>query len=216
MGGSVAPAAMPDRPREQLLDLPEGDPLSTEHIDEKVHLAEAQEQHLKRQLEQIERQKRELEELSRRQEQLNVGKSEFIDKLTRALVVVEREAFEATKRVELLEAFRVSFAHHLGTLESINPKAWEGLDINRELTKALASVDDARAEYSKSFPKVSAAANASEHLDGGDSESGHHYEGGAPANDFLAWLKIGLAFSIPLIVFGLIVLIVIVSRMPGK
>jgi DNA repair exonuclease SbcCD ATPase subunit len=209
---------MPDRPREQLLDLPEGDPLSTEHIDEKVQLAEAQEQQLKRQLEQIERQKRELEELSRRQEQLNVGKSEFIDKLTRALVVVEREAFEATKRVELLEAIRVSFSQHLSMLESINPKTWEGLDINRELTKALAAVDDARAEYSKSFPKVSAAAaNASDHRHlEDDGESGHHYETGAPANDFVAWLKIGLAFSIPLIVFGLIVLIVIVSRLPGK
>ncbi len=206
---------MPDRPREQLLDLPEGDPLSTEHIDEKVHLAEAQEQQLKRQLEQIERQKRELEELSRRQEQLNVGKTDFVDKLTRALVVVEREAFEATKRVELLEAIRISFSQHLANLEAINPKAWEGLDINREITRALASVDDARAEYSKSFPKVSAA-HASERLEGDEIEHGHHHETGAPANDFLAWLKIGLAFSIPLIVFGLILLIVIVSRLPGK
>jgi hypothetical protein len=208
---------MPDRPREQLLDLPEGDPLSTEHIDEKVQLAEAQEQSLKRQLEQVERQKRELEELGRRQEQFNVGKAEFVDKLTRALVVLERETFEANKRVELLEAIRVSFAQHLENLECINPKAWEGLDINKELTRSLAAVDDARAEYSKSFPKISAAAAAA--ADGPGSSSGEAYmgsDGSAPQSDFMTWLKIGIAFSLPLLVFGLIALIVIASRMPGK
>jgi hypothetical protein len=208
---------MPDRPREQLLDLPEGDPLSTEHIDEKVQLAEAQEQHLKRQLEQVERQKRELEELGRRQEQFNVGKSEFVDKLTRALVVLEREAFEANKRVELLETIRVSFAQQLETLDAINPKSWEGLDINKELTRALACVDDARAEYSKSFPKISAAAAAAS-----DSPMAHppeHYlqdESTGSGSDFVTWLKMGFAFSIPLILLGLIILIVIVSRLPGK
>jgi len=206
---------MPDRPREQLLDLPEGDPLSTEHIDEKVQLAEAQEQQLKRQLEQIERQKRELEELGRRQEQFNTGKSEFVDKLTRALVVVEREAFEATKRVELLETIRSSFAQHLGTLEAINPKGWEGLDIKTELTRALAAVDDARAEFGKSFPKVSVAASAAGQ-DDDDHAPSYQHEQSVPTNDFVYWLKIGFAFSIPLIVFGLILLIVIVSRLPGK
>ena len=58
---------MPTPPRDQFLDLPEGDPLSTEHLDEKVQQAEQQEQSLKRQLETIEKQKREFAELSRRQ-----------------------------------------------------------------------------------------------------------------------------------------------------
>ena len=40
---------MPTPPRDQFLDLPEGDPLSTEHLDEKVQQAEQQEQVLKRQ-----------------------------------------------------------------------------------------------------------------------------------------------------------------------
>ena len=34
---------MPTPPRDQFLDLPEGDPLSTEHLDEKVQQAEQQE-----------------------------------------------------------------------------------------------------------------------------------------------------------------------------
>src|SRR5436190_19270647 len=120
---------MSDRPRDQYLDLPEGDPLSTEHLDEKVQQAAHQEQELKRRLEVIERQKRELEEMSRRQEALNTGKGEMVDKMTRALVILEREAFDASKRVETLQTIQESFRSHLDVLESLNPKSREGLDL---------------------------------------------------------------------------------------
>src|SRR6478735_2636879 len=117
---------MSDRPRDQYLDLPEGDPLSTEHLDEKVQQAAAQEQDLKRRLEAVERQKRELEEMSRRQESLNTGKAEMVDKLTRALVVLEREIFDASKRMETLQTIQESFRQHLDVLDSMDPKSWDG------------------------------------------------------------------------------------------
>ena len=203
---------MSDRPRDQFLDLPEGDPLSTEHLDEKVQQAAQQEQELKRRLEAIERQKRELEEMSRRQEALNTGKAEMVDKMTRALVVLEREIFDASKRVETLQTIQESFRSHLDVLDSMDPKSWDGTDIAKELTRALASVDDARAEYSKGYPKISVAPAV------GSSPSAEASEGyiadysAADSKDFISWMKIGLAFSTPLIVFGLIGLIVIVSR----
>jgi len=206
---------MPNPPRDQFLDLPEGDPLSTEHLDEKVQQAEQQEQALKRQLETIEKQKRELEELSRRQESLTVGRNDIVDKLTRALVVVERETMDASKRLEKLQTIHNSFAQHLENVESISPKSWEGLDINKELTRALATVDDARGEYSRSFPRISGMPNQA---DGGSvTDAGYtpDYSGG-DGKDFIGWLKIGFAFSLPLIVLGLIALVVIASRLPAK
>ena len=204
---------MPERPRDQLLDLPEGDPLSTEHLDEKVHLAEAHEQQLKRQLEVVERQKRELEELSRRQETFNTGKTELVDKLTRARVILEREIHDANKRVELLQIIDGNYALHLDTLDSINPKTWDGMDISKELTRALGAVDDARSEFTKSYPRIAAMP---EH-DSSAHESGYVADSGAgDSKDLLGWFKIGLAFSLPLIIFGLIALIVIASRMPAK
>src|ERR1700749_3038477 len=107
------------RPDEQYLDLPEDDNLSGEHLDNQVQKAQEQLLALKRQQEMIERQKRELEELSRRQEQLQGGKSEMVEKFTRAIVVLEREAYDAKKRVELLAAIHESFASHLDALEAI-------------------------------------------------------------------------------------------------
>jgi chromosome segregation ATPase len=203
---------MSDRPRDQYLDLPEGDPLSTEHLDEKVQQAAAQEQDLKRRLEAIERQKRELEEMSRRQDALNTGKAEMLDKMTRALVVLEREMFDASKRVETLQTIQESFRAHLDVLDSLNPKSWEGLDISKELTRALGAVDDARSEYGKCYPKITAqpALNASASSEGNDGYvSDYSVNDG---KDFISWMKIGFAFSLPLLVLGLIALIVIASR----
>src|SRR6201994_3483209 len=115
---------MADRSRsdDQYLDLPEEDALAGEHLDTQVQKAQEQLLSLKRQQEQIEKQKRELEELSRRQEALQQGKAEMMEKLTRALVVVERETYDAQKRVEQLQAINESYIQHLSMLESINPK----------------------------------------------------------------------------------------------
>jgi chromosome segregation ATPase len=202
---------MPERPRDQYLDLPEGDPLSTEHLDERVHQAQQQEQDLKRRLEAIERQKRELEEMSRRQELLNIGKTDMADKITRGLVVLEREVGDASKRVETLQLIHESFRQQLEALEMINPKAWDGLDISKEITRALATVDDARAEFVKYSPKISAQhAAASE----ASSEGGFvaDYAGG-DGRDFISWMKIGFALSLPLLILGLLALVVIASRL---
>src|SRR6201982_3416380 len=90
------------RPIEQMLELNEEDGVSSEHLDPQVQRAQEALISLKRQQEQIEKQKRELEELSRRQEELERGRTEMSDKLTRSLVVLEREAYETKKKLATL------------------------------------------------------------------------------------------------------------------
>jgi hypothetical protein len=204
---------MADRTRsdEQYLDLPEDDGLASEHLDNQVQKAQEQLVALKRQQEMIERQKRELEELSRRQEQLQHGKQEMNEKFTRAIVVLEREHYDAQKRVELLNAIHDSFNQHLEVLDGINPKSWEGLDINKELTKALSAVDDSRAEYARSLPKISA-----ERSEGGAdpvaASAGYQMDyGAAETKDFTYWLKAGFAFTLPLFCIGIIVVVVLIA-----
>ena len=195
---------------QEYLEMPD-DELSTEHLDNQVQKAQEQLLALKRQQDMIERQKRELEELSRRQEQLHAGKAEMIEKFTRALVVLERETYDAQKRVEILHGIHETFAGHMQYLESINPKAWEGMDINRELTKALSAVDDARAEYAKSLPKISAETEG----EGGDAmavSAGYQLDyGPVQEKDFAYWLKAGFAFTLPLFVVGVVLVFLLVS-----
>src|SRR6184192_2951432 len=119
---------------EQMLELSEDEANSPEHLDSQVQKAQEQLLQLKRQQEQIEKQKRELEELSRRQEELERGRAEMTDKLTRSLVVLEREAYETQSKLEQLRATRESFGHHLKLIEGIDPKNWNPTDLHRELS----------------------------------------------------------------------------------
>src|SRR3954470_5063730 len=102
----------PSRHDQEYLELPEEE-ISTEHLDTQVQKAQEQLLSLKRQQDHIEKQKRELEELSRRQDALQLGRGERVEKFTRGMVVREREAYEAQKRVELLQGIHDIFTAHL-------------------------------------------------------------------------------------------------------
>ena len=200
---------MPERirPLEQMLELNEDDNVSTEHLDSQVQKAQEQLLQLKRQQEQIEKQKRELEELSRRQEDLERGRAEMTDKLTRSLVVLEREAYEAQKKMEQLRATRESFSQHLELLEAIDPRTWNPAELNKELSRALSTVDDARTEYSQQRSRLQATTDENEAVPLPETASGFETHGGM-AHSFTQWLQIGLAFTLPLIVFGMIALFI--------
>jgi len=192
------------RPTEQMLELNEEDANSTEHLDSQVQKAQEQLVALRRQQEQIEKQKRELEELSRRQEELERGRKEMTDKLTRSLVILEREAYDSQKKLEQIRATRESFEQHLSLLESIDPKGWNPGDLHKELSRSLSAVDDARAEFSQQRSRLSATVSE---------ESGEVVlPDAAPdvslggSNSFFHWMQIGFAVTLPLIIFGFLAL----------
>ena len=203
---------MPDHPRsnEPFLDLPDDDSLPGEHLDTQVQKAQEQLLSLKRQQDVIERQKRELEEMSRRQEQLHAGRTEMLERFTRAMVVIERETYDAQKRVEQLQGIHESFSQHLQYLESINPKMWEGLDLNKEMNKALSAVDDARAEYNKALPKISPESDT-DRGDAAAASAGLQIDYGTEVEvkDFSYWLKAGFAFTLPLLALGIVYIFVL-------
>lgn len=203
------------RSTEPMLELNEEDEgVTTEQIDSQVQRAQEQLLQLKRQQEQIEKQKRELEELGRRQEELDRGRAEMTDKLTRSLVVLEREAYDAQKKMEQLRATRESFGQHLELLESIDPKTWNPSELNKELSRALSTVDDARTEYSQQRSRLQANSTEDHHeMPLPETTSG--YEVASSANSFTQWLQMGLAFTLPLILFGIIALAIFLSMTRG-
>jgi hypothetical protein len=190
---------MADRPRsnQENFDLSE-DEISPEHLDSQVQKAHEQLLSLKRQQELIERQKRELEELSRRQEQLQTGKTEMIEKLTRALVVIEREEFETQRRAEMLRGVKESFSLHLQYFESLDLKGIEGADVSRELTRALSALDDARADYNRTIPRIGSSETNDAEIGGDLGHAGYANDGGS--RDFTFWLKVGFGATLPLVI----------------
>ena len=190
------------RPIEQMLELSEEEPLSPEHLDTQVQKAQDQLLQLKRQQDQIEKQKRELEELSRKQEELERGRAEMSDKLTRSLVVLEREAYDAQKRLEQLRSMRESFGQHLELIEAIDPKSWNPSDLHKELSRALSTVEGARVEFVQQRSRLQATNEVSDNETLAEVEPVFSSGG----RSLLEWMKIGFAFSIPFIVFGSIAL----------
>jgi cell division protein FtsB len=200
---------MPERIRamEQMLELTDEDAVTPELLDSQVQKAQEQLLQLRRQQEQIEKQKRELEELSRRQEELERGRAEMTDKLTRSLVVLEREAYETQKKLEQLRATRESFGQHLEILEGIDPKGWNSADLHRELSRALSTVDDARAEFSQQRSRLQAIATQDAE-DVSLPEAAPEVMRGGGERSFGQWVLIGFALSLPLIAVALMSLLI--------
>ena len=182
-----------------------------QRLDREVQRAQEQLLSLKRQQETIERQKRELEELSRRQEELERGKGEMTEKLTRALVILERQGTEAQKRVEQLRATTEGFSNHLRTLESIQPKSWAGPEMPKELNRALSLVDNARSEFNQSRARLATpdpaattpAGEVSTAAAGAAQEYEEMFQQGSD-RPFLHWVRNGTAFTLPLLLLGLL------------
>lgn len=173
-------------------------------LGDKVQQVRAELESLKQKQEEIEREKARLEELKRRQDSLEQGRSDMLDKLTRALVVVQRETEESQKRVEQMHSIYASFSQHLRQLEDINARSWSPQDLPRELSKALSSVEDARAEYIKSQAKLSVD-TSSEITPSSMMEGDYSVE---EERSFVYWLRSGFAFTLPLQIIAVISLLV--------
>lgn len=200
---------MPDHTRD-VLDF--DDEPTSEELQSQVQKAQAELAELKRRSEQIERDKLRLEELSRRQEELEGGKADMLDKLTRSMVVIQRETQDAEKRLDQLHAIHEAFTAHLHALEDINPKGWVGLDLSKELSKALSTVDDARAEYNRALPRLAVEDELPPAA--GSAEYEEYYAGGEKS--FFYWLKSGFAFTLPLLVLGVLALLFWIWSLTAK
>ena len=188
--------------RDDFLDLDEDtSPSSTpsvEQLDDQVAQAQERLVALKRQAEQLEREKQKLEELSRRQDQFDTGRAEMVDKFTASLVHIQRETDQTLKRLEILKNVQENFSTYLQELEAINPKDWSPAELNKELSKALGAVEDARSVYVKAQAQVAADDDAP--VSGGPYD-GEVVPGG---HSFAYWLMAGFAFTLPLSALGLI------------
>ena len=207
-------------------------PLSDE-FDEKV--AEAQEQllHLRHQQEQLEKQKAQLEELKRKRQKFLRGRAEATERLTKAASMLEREMFEAQKRLEQFSHARDSFERHVENLEKIKPEEWTREEMGSELSHALGAIEDAREDYTSEMARIGAlielssaeapaaplpvevAAEAEE-----VPEQEQVYAPAVPAanaaapvevRDFMYWLKSGFAFTLPLLIFGIFALFLVLA-----
>jgi hypothetical protein len=185
---------------------------SANELDLKVQRYEEQLLDLKRQQDEIARQKRELDELSRKQREFDEGKRDIVEKLTRGLVILEREELEVKRELEQIKSVRHGFADHLNQVEGLNPAEWSSEELPNELTKALARVDQAKTVHNQSRARLAALRQSEENAAAGDELSPEFAPvSGGPSYEksFGAMVREGFAYSI--VPFVMLVIIVLVS-----
>lgn len=166
---------------------------------------------LRKRQESLESEKRTLEDLRRRHDDFDRGKREMVDHIQRSLVVLERQESEAQRLTELYNATRNRFRDLLNRIQSLNEDTWPEDQIRDELNKALGLIEEARMEYNKAMARVDAERATSGAGDAKGSKSAVLFEDlhdAAPEKDFLYWLKVGAAVSLPLVVILVIALLV--------
>ncbi len=180
-------------------------------VDENVVQAAQELERLRKRQETLEREKRELEEIRRKQEEYERGKRDVIERLGQSLITMEKDELQAERMAELLNATRKQFKEMLAEVEKLNEALWPEERFGEELTKALALVEDTRMEYNKSLSKIEAAGGTEVRIASSVSAMGEpprlNYDEERP---FGYWLKVGMAVSLPLIVFILLVVILFI------
>jgi len=181
----------------------------SEDLGEEVQRTNSELEKLRRELENIEKQKVRLEELKKRQEQIDIGREDLIDKLTRSLASIEREEEEARARLDQLADVKTNFSQHLRAIEQINPRLATGPDMSRGLTQAMGLIDDARADFNKAQSRISLPAEEAEEID-------EEFENEPPVEqNFAFWLKAGFAFTLPLQLLAALTLVVWLALTSG-
>lgn len=187
---------------------------SLENVDFKVKAAQEQLVQLRLQQEEIERQKQHLEALRIKQERFVAGKRDLLEKIGRSAGHVERELYDAQKRVEELALTHDEFRRHLEILKSLQPEKWHRSQVNEELDGALSAIEDAENDFAKGIRRLHAmgpqeGVSTGATLNSDDTNPTVMSSFSANSDDLQTWLRRGFAFTLPLMGTVLVAIVLI-------
>jgi hypothetical protein len=143
-----------DEEIEHELVLPAESMGSSSDLEERVQTTQHRLAALRQEADALEQEKLRFEELSRQQKEFMQGRAEMGEKLTKALAHLDRETYEAQRRVEQLLVIKDTYNHHLDVIDSLNPEQWNPQDLRQDLGHALGMIEEAREEYVRSASRV--------------------------------------------------------------
>lgn len=196
--GSVAPSQSGDFVRGP----------SRDEIDSKVSDAHLKLAELKRAQEELERERAALEETRRRQIEYQTGREEMAHALTRGVALLEESEFAARRDAEQMAKALAGLKEALRKVQSLQEETWSKENYNIELTRALTTLENARMEWNTARLKFGVLSN----------DLDQNRDPQKNVNLSLAQMslpqlcKIGLAFSWPLVLLGLIIFATLILR----
>lgn len=177
-------------------------PPSRKELDGKVGEAHQRLAELKRAQEELERERAGLEEARRRRVELQTGREEMLQHLTRGVGILEEAEFNARRDAEQMAKTLSDLRDALAKIQSINEESWTQENWNTELTRALTTIENARMEWNGARLKwalLSGVAAAVQAETKAATASGWI----TPPRNFLDLCKFGLALTWPVALVGL-------------
>ncbi len=135
-----------------------------EEVDAKVAETHQKLLELKRAQEELERERAGLEETRRRQMEVQAGRQEMIQNLTRGLGLLEEAEFGARREAEQTSKSVAELREALEKVQAIHEDTWTESNFSVELTRGLTILETARMEWNSARLKHAVlAAPAEEH-----------------------------------------------------
>jgi chromosome segregation ATPase len=155
--------------------------------------------------EEIERQAQALEELNSKKRIFLSSQVEVTEKLTNACTLIDRELLSIRKELHELEQCRHAFDSRLKNIAKFDPESWKKENLLDNLDKAITVIDMASEEYDQAGQHF-ASMRSGEIF--GTSKRRRTASFDAETGEFLAQVKSGLAFNLPIITLALIALVI--------
>lgn len=181
-------------------------PAPMEDVQAKVKEAQEELLHLRQRQEEIERQQQQFEMIRQKQERFAKGKREMLDKVGRMITGIEGELYSTQKLVEELAITQDNLNRHAEILRGLQPEKWQRHQVDEELDNALAAIEEARADFSKSNRRLDALRPVAEEQPEALPAASTGFS--LQADDTKTWLIRGAAFiAAPLVVAAVIALL---------
>ena len=176
-------------------------PVYQEDFEDQVHVAQEQLAELREKQELLERQKTELEELSQQKEEFTEGRARIIEDLKSYVSGLESEAGEAQRLADECLDNKEIFEHHMRTVQCLRPESWARADLKGELSRAISYIDLAEEDIAKVSPLLNSLGGKKKIFKTAAAAATTSTSSSQP---FSYWLKAGLAFTIPIMIFAVI------------
>lgn len=188
-------------------------PPTREEIEAQVSLAQQRLAELKRAQEELERERVALEEARRRRIEFQTGREEMLQGLTRSVGLLAEAEFAARQQAEQMAKSLAGLRDALGKVQALHEESWSPENWTTELTKALTTLENARLELNSArlkWPLLNRATAPNPPSDRDDTPKL------APLwrapRSYADLCKLGLAFTWPLVLVGLTLLLVLLLR----
>lgn len=183
----------------------------TDDFTEEVAHAEAQLEGLLERQQEVLRQKDQLERLQEKQSCFQSTRSELIQDLEHALEGLERNLLESEQLMENYSRARECFSQHLAIISALRCEDWHRDQLEYEIERATFSIGEARHEYDQAIAHLDRLAKELSIFHGLSSSGGPISKTArslpVKPHNFLYWLRSGFAFTLPVMIFGIITLL---------